>query len=562
MHIGNFVEVKASRIGAGSRAGHFSYIGDAKVGADVNIGAGTVTCNYDGEKKNETVIEDGAFIGSDTMLVAPVRVGRKASTGAGSVVTKDVPDGVKVAGVPARAVPKPSKRAKAKRDKRPARRAKSVDSDTFIALIFLVLGIIVFILVVAAEAGVIAGMRERAMREPAESRVDALRRFYHERQLTLSSLTLARNLALVGVTAIVVFLVLREWSDSWLALAVTTSPSPPRSFSFRRFRGLWSRRTRTAGRSRSRPFVAFTRMAFRLPVLLLDAPMGVVLRTWQRKQAAVAGGAEELILLIEMEEASASLHEDERDMIRGVIELEFTAVREIMVPRTDIVAVDADATLDDVAALMVERGFSRVPVYKENLDNIAGIVHGKEMMKYLAKKGGPQPTFQEIMRPAYFVPESKKVHALLNEMRKNQISIAIVVDEYGGTAGLVTVEDVLEEIVGEIRDEFDIEEQPVQLLTPDEVIIDARVAIDDLSEMFDIQIKKNDFDSIGGLIINELGRIPSVGDNVRVNGISLKVLSVAGRRIKKVRVTKLPEHEPGHGRRKRHSLIRRESRSK
>ena len=112
VHIGNFVEVKASRIGAGSRAGHFSYIGDAKVGADVNIGAGTVTCNYDGEKKNETIIEDGAFIGSDTMLVAPVRVGRKASTGAGSVVTKDVPEGVKVAGIPARAVPGVAKSAK------------------------------------------------------------------------------------------------------------------------------------------------------------------------------------------------------------------------------------------------------------------------------------------------------------------------------------------------------------------------------------------------------------------------------------------------------------------
>jgi CBS domain containing-hemolysin-like protein len=420
-----------------------------------------------------------------------------------------------------------------------------VDSDTLIALIFLVLGIIVFILVVAAEAGLIAGMRERALRESAESRVDALRRFYHERQLTLSSLTLARNLALVGVTAIVVFLVLREWSDSWLALAVTTVAIAAAFLLLQAFPRTLVAQDPNRWQMALRPFVAFTRMAFRLPVLLLDAPMGVVLRTWQRKQAAVAGGAEELILLIEMEEASASLHEDERDMIRGVIELEFTAVREIMVPRTDIVAVDADATLDDLAALMVERGFSRVPVYRDNLDDIAGIVHGKEVMKYLAKKGSPTPTLGDVMRPAYFVPESKKVHALLNEMRKNQISIAIVVDEYGGTAGIVTVEDVLEEIVGEIRDEFDIEEQPVQLLTPDEVIIDARVAIDDLSEMFDIQIKKNDFDSVGGLIINELGRIPSVGDNVRVNGISLKVLSVAGRRIKKVRVTKLPEHQPG-----------------
>ena len=422
-----------------------------------------------------------------------------------------------------------------------------MDSDTLIALVFLALGIAVFILVVAAEAGVIAGMRERAMREPAESRVDALRRFYHERQLTLSSLTLARNLALVGVTAIVVFLVLREWSDSWLALAVTTIAVAAAFLLLQAFPRTLVAQDPNRWQIALRPFVAFIRMAFRFPVLLLDAPMGVVLRTWQRKQAAVAGGAEELILLIEMEEASASLHEDERDMIRGVIELEFTAVREIMVPRTDIVAVDVNATIDDVAAIMAVGGHSRVPVYEENLDNITGIVHGKEVMKHLAKSGGQRPSLREIMRPAYVVPESKKVHALLNEMRKNQISIAIVVDEYGGTAGLVTVEDVLEEIVGEIRDEFDVEEQPVQLLTPDEVIVDARVAIDDLSEMFDVQIKKNDFDSIGGLIINELGRIPSVGDNVRVNGISLKVLSVAGRRIKKVRVTKLPEHQPESG---------------
>jgi putative hemolysin len=419
-----------------------------------------------------------------------------------------------------------------------------VDSDTLIALVFLVVGIGIFIMVVAAEAGVIAGMRERAMREPAESRVDALRRFYHERQLTLSSLTLARNLALVGVTAIVVFLVLREWSDSWLALAATTIAVAAAFLLLQAFPRTLVAQNPSRWQIALRPFVGFIRMAFRIPVLLLDAPMGVVLRTWQRKSAAVAGGAEELILLIEMEEASASLHEDEREMIRGVIELEFTAVREIMVPRTDIVAVDVVATLGDVAQLMVDRGVSRVPVYEENFDNIVGVVHAKEVMKYLAKKDGAQPTLQEIMRPAYFVPESKKVHELLAEMRKDQISIAIVVDEYGGTAGLVTIEDVLEEIVGEIRDEFDKEEQPVQLVTEDEVIVDARVAIDDLSEMFDIQLKKNDFDSIGGLIINELGRIPSVGDNVRVNGISLKVLSVAGRRIKKVRVTKLGEHQP------------------
>jgi magnesium and cobalt exporter, CNNM family len=421
-----------------------------------------------------------------------------------------------------------------------------VDSDALIALFFLAAGIIGFILVVAAEAGVIAGVRERALREPSESRIEALRRFYHERQLTLSSLTLARNLALVGVTAIVVFLVLREWDDSWLALALTTLAIAVAFLLLQAFPRALVTQDPTWSQKSLRPIVNFIRVIFRLPVLILDAPMGAVLRSWQRRQAAIAGGAEELILLIEMEQASASLHDDERQMIRGVIELEFTNVREVMVPRTDIIAVDVNTTFDDTAALMVERGFSRIPVYEENLDNIVGIVHGKEVMKHMTDRAS-RPTLREIMRPAYFVPESKKVHDLLAEMRQNQISIAIVVDEYGGTAGLVTIEDLLEEIVGEIRDEFDVEDQPVQLLTEDEVIVDARVGIDDLSEMFDLEIKKNDFDSIGGLIINELGRIPSVGDNVRVNGISLKVLSVAGRRVKKVRVTKLTQHQPQPG---------------
>ena len=419
-----------------------------------------------------------------------------------------------------------------------------MDSVTLPGLVFLAAGIIAFILVVAAEAGVIAGVRERALREPAESRVDALRRFYHERQLTLSSLTLARNLAVVGVTAIVVFLVLREWDDSWPVLVLTTITIAAAFMLLQAFPRTLVAQDPGRWQKILRPFISAVRMVFRLPVLLLDAPMGVVLRTWQRKQAAVAGGAEELILLIEMEEASASLHDEERQMIRGVIELEFTNVREVMVPRTDIVAVEAGASLDQVADLMVEHGFSRMPVYEENLDNIVGIVYGKEIMKHLANKDR-RPSLHDIMRPPHFVPESKKVYELLSEMRENQISIAIVVDEYGGTAGLVTIEDLLEEIVGEIRDEFDIDDKPVQLLTQDEVIVDARVGIDDLSEMFDVQIKKNDFDSIGGFIINELGRIPSVGDNVQVNGITLKVLSVAGRRIKKVRVTKLPgTHEP------------------
>ena len=234
-------------------------------------------------------------------------------------------------------------------------------------------------------------------------------------------------------------------------------------------------------------------------------------------------------------------------MIRGVMEMEFRTLRAIMVPRTDILAVDVDDGFAKVAEVMVEDGYSRVPIYEENIDNVIGIAHAKEVLKQLAR-GGHKPDLRYIIRPAQFVPESKKVHEMLNEMKQKQISIAIVVDEYGGTAGLVTIEDLLEEIVGELRDEFDIEEQPVQLLTASEVIVDARVGIDDLNEMFDTEIEAEDFDSVGGLIVSELGRMPNVGDQVSVDGIRLKVLTVNGRRIKKVRITKVEEGqaEPGN----------------
>jgi len=417
-----------------------------------------------------------------------------------------------------------------------------LDSDLATAALLLALGIIAFVLIVASEAGVIAGVRARALREPAESRLDALRRTYHDRQVTLSALALARNLSIVGATAVLVFLVLREWDDSWVALATTTVAASASFMLLQAFSRFLVADDPERWQRLLRPFVALVRLAFRGPVLLLDAPLGIVQRTWQRRDLTASQEAEDLMLLAEVDENGADLEEDERQMIRGVMELEHTPVREVMVPRTDVVAVDASDGFERAAEIMVERGFSRVPVYEGKVDNVVGIAYAKEVMKRLARNE-ERPELRDVMRAAHFVPESKKVHELLNEMRSRQLSIAIVVDEYGGTAGLVTIEDLLEEIVGEIRDEFDIEEQPVQLLTATEVIVDARVGIDELNEMFDVAVQKGDFDSVGGFIIHELGRIPSVGDQVRVNGIGLKVLSVAGRRIKKVRVTKLTEQD-------------------
>ena len=189
--------------------------------------------------------------------------------------------------------------------------------------------------------------------------------------------------------------------------------------------------------------------------------------------------------------------------------------------------------------LVMERGYSRIPTYEENVDNIVGVVYAKDLLKVLADGRRPE-TVREIARPPYFIPEGKHIDELLAELREHKVHMAIVVDEYGGTAGLATIEDVLEEIVGEIQDEYDREEVTIERLTESEAILDARVSLDALNELFDLHIEGEDFDTVGGFVYNLLGRMPNPGDEVHADGLALQVLSVLGRRIKKVRVTKEP----------------------
>ncbi len=410
-------------------------------------------------------------------------------------------------------------------------------SDIWPGVLLLAAAIIAFTFVVAAEAGVAAWVRAQALKEPAETRIEALRRFSQEQQVTLSSLALARNLTLIGITAIVVFLVLEETDQSWTALVLTAFATLLGVMLLQAFPRLLMSQNTKHWQLWLRPFVSFVRMAFRFPAFVLDLPMMGLLRWWRRRHPQAAIEAGKMIRLAQLEETSGVLPEEERQMIRGIMELEQTPVREVMVPRIDMAAVDMSVPFDAATSLMVDKGFSRLPIYEGTVDNIVGVAYGKDVLKCLAKDACPG-NLREISRPAYFVPESKRVDEMLTEMRERRLSVAIVVDEYGGTAGLVTIEDLLEEIVGEIRDEFDIQEQEVQVITANEAIVDARVGIETLNEIFDIAIEKDDFDSVGGFIVNQLGRMPSVGDEVRVNGLALRVLSVTGRRIKKVRATK------------------------
>jgi CBS domain containing-hemolysin-like protein len=221
-----------------------------------------------------------------------------------------------------------------------------------------------------------------------------------------------------------------------------------------------------------------------------------------------------------------------------------TSAREIMVPRIDIVAVEADASVDDLVKVIVERGLTRIPIYEETVDEVVGVVNAKDVLRYLAN-GRRDVSLRELARPPYFVPDGKHIDDLLTDLREHKVHMAIVVDEYGGTAGLVTIEDVIEEIVGEIQDEYDREEAAIHRVSENEAIIDARIDLDDVNAQFNVHIPNEESDTLGGFIYHQLGRMPTSGDEVQADGVQLRVLTVAGRRIKKVRLTKVAVQETG-----------------
>jgi putative hemolysin len=234
---------------------------------------------------------------------------------------------------------------------------------------------------------------------------------------------------------------------------------------------------------------------------------------------------------------------DERRLLQSIVDFGDTLVREVMTPRPDMVAVHAAATLDELRALFREQEYSRIPVYRENLDNIVGIVFVKDLIRLTDAESGSmrlQPDLGRLVRPATFVPETKRVPEMLKEFQRKQVQIAIVVDEYGGTAGLVTIEDLLEEIVGEIRDEYDVETEPIVDEGNGSFIFSAKVNIDEVRERLGVEIEPEGFETVGGYVLTRVGRVPAVGETFELDGLLVEVLEAERRRIHKVRARLAP----------------------
>ncbi|WP_062193567.1 transporter associated domain-containing protein [Anaerolinea thermolimosa] len=238
--------------------------------------------------------------------------------------------------------------------------------------------------------------------------------------------------------------------------------------------------------------------------------------------------------------SEGSLEQGERRMIYSIFQFGETLCREIMVPRIDMLALEINTALEDALRALKDSGHSRLPVYEDTIDNIVGVLYAKDLLLVYPQEGQTLASLRDMLRPAYFVPEAKKVDELLDEMQARRIHIAIVIDEYGGVAGLVTLEDIVEEIVGEIRDEYDQgEEQLYTEIAPGEYIFNARIDLDDFNEIMGTHLDKDIADSLGGLIYGLVGRIPNGGETVEIEGLQLKVEAISGRRIRKVRARKI-----------------------
>jgi putative hemolysin len=276
-----------------------------------------------------------------------------------------------------------------------------------------------------------------------------------------------------------------------------------------------------------------------LVTLLFYLTQGITRPFGAGPQARTQVTEEEIRALVETGQAQGVLEPKEREMISSIFELGEKEVREVMSPRTDIVALDITTPTTEVLEQITRVGHSRIPVYQGSADEVVGILYVKDVFRRLAR-GERDLDLRAVLRPAHFVPETKKIDELLREMQKDKLHLAIVVDEYGGTAGLVTIEDLVEEIVGEIRDEYEVEQEMVLPVSENEAVMDARVPFEDVRETFELDLEPTeDYDTLGGFITNQLGRFPRSGESVEVAGMRFTVESVEGRRIRRVRVQRL-----------------------
>jgi len=291
------------------------------------------------------------------------------------------------------------------------------------------------------------------------------------------------------------------------------------------------------------PLVWFLGRALAAPTHALIGLANVLLPGRGLKQGPFVSEAD-LRSMAEVGHEEGSIEREEKELIHSIFEFGDTIVREVMVPRPDVIAIEADKTLRDVQAIVLQHGFSRVPVFTEDLDDVLGIVFAKDVLKALHQGKNDMP-LRDVVREAHFVPESKKVADLLREMQKEKFHLALVTDEYGSVSGIVTLEDLLEELVGEIADEYDTEEPELEAVSENVYRVDGKMAIDEVNELLDVELPDEEWDTVGGLMLGLMGSIPEEGEDVAFQNLTFTAERVNGRRIVKILITRHEMPEEG-----------------
>lgn len=414
-------------------------------------------------------------------------------------------------------------------------------SDSSIAaLVILILAVGLLILEAIAEAGVISLSRSRARllasRAPDNPRAQRLLAITQDRERALGSFAVGRTVAVAAGFTTVYYIVINELGFSWAAVVVTgvvggvvaaLIQSVPRRLAM-----TWPE----AFAMLFVPAIDLLDAAFLVPAAILEAPARLLTRIGA-SQRELAPDPTDIELVLEREQEG--IEAEEREMIRGVMSIGDRVVREAMTPRPDIVALAAETPLDESARFIVKHGFSRIPIYRDSVDHITGVLYAKDVMAALLEDG--EQTIARIAREPMLVPESKLIDDLLTDFRRERVHLAIVLDEYGGTAGLITLEDLLEEIVGEIADEYDAAASTgLAELVDGELVLGGRAPLSALQRL-GCQVEHADFDTVAGLMFDRIGAIPSVGDEVQIDGISVVVEAMDGRRIAAMRARRRVE---------------------
>ena len=417
-----------------------------------------------------------------------------------------------------------------------------LDTTLIAGAAVLLLTAVLLLLISGAEAAIGAISRSRVRDARANGPTRLLNGYIRQRHELLRTLSTAAASTIVVGTAAATLLVLRGREVGIAGAAVVVVLATLAALLLRQSARTVALVNPEAIGARLALPIRSLHLLFAPLAWLADAPARALLRGFGSGSAPAAVDLSgELLALIDPAadvDGAAELAE-ERRMMRGIMAMSGQTVREVMSPRTDLVATSTDASIGDVMKLVIDSGFTRIPIYEQSVDRIVGVVYAKDLLAYL-QAGEMQPELRAIARPPYFVPEAKRANELLAEMRRDQVHMAIAVDEYGGTAGVITVEDLVEEIVGEIVDEYDTEEAEVERVSDDEAIVDAGLPLDELNEVFGIEVDSEDFDTVGGLVLSLLGRLAAPGDEAasEEHGLELRVLTVDGRRIKRVRVTR------------------------